>query len=254
MLKALTLALGLALCGATLAQSIEVFSLHSRNAQSLLPALRPHLASDTTISAHGNQLIVRGSEQQIAQVKALLRELDTPPQSVLISLRFDSESSGERAGGSIGGTVDAAGARARVRVYSSDSATSNAGQSQVRGLAGAPARFSETVLVPIQDRTVWAGAESSGVQTRTALLRLDEGFYVTPYLRGDRVELEISVASRNGLAQRRIVTTVAGALGEWIPLAGASDARQSQERAYVLRSEDAHRREHLAWIRVQRLD
>src|SRR3990172_3040581 len=84
-------------------QSLEVIPLRHRTAEQVLPALRPLLEPGGTLTGQYNQIIVRASPANLAQLKQALEAIDRPPRRLQISVRFDdareSASQGIEAGG-----------------------------------------------------------------------------------------------------------------------------------------------------------
>lgn len=235
------------------APRLEVVELQHRSAEELLPLIRPHLPPDGSASGQGYQLILKAEQADLAALQQLLRDLDRPQRSVLLTLRHGGTGSAQD------GQVGIAGRRShgQVRISRSDSAHSERGEQQIRGLEGRPMRIDNQTLLPVQERLVWMGRSGAGSQTQTHHLELEGGLYALARLQGDWAEIEIMVQERSASAplhSRRVLTTVSGRLGEWIALASLDNSRQDSDRGIIYRSQGAREQAGTLWVRVQALD
>ena len=117
--------------------SLEVIDLRHRTAEQILPDLRPLLAPGAVLTGQRNQLIVRTSPENLAELRRALEALDRPARRLVISVRFDDAATGERAGFEAGGVVSSQGARARIRVQDERSGLASAWTSGCRCSRGA---------------------------------------------------------------------------------------------------------------------
>src|SRR5687768_17297058 len=70
------------------AQALEIIALRHRTPEQVLPALRPLLEPGATLSAHSNQLIIRTSPANLAEIRRALEAIDRPARRLQISVRF----------------------------------------------------------------------------------------------------------------------------------------------------------------------
>lgn len=255
-----TLALALALLPA-LARSqetrIEVIPVRNRPAESLAPALQRMLGAGAVVTAASGKLIVNASPADLARVRELLRDLDTPARSLWISVRQDADSSGSYRAGGVSGQAGAGGVRVTVpettetrhgntverrttrtevrgAFAEGSQQSSDSALQQLRATEGLPAFIRVGSAMPVTQTQVTPVPGGAVVSGGTAYVNADTGFYVTPLLAGDLVTLELSAVkeriSRAGvLDTQALETTVSGRLGEWISL------------GEILRSEKARR-------------
>ena len=81
----------LAFAGPAFAQgTLEVIPLRHRTAEQVIPILRPLLEPGGALSGQYNQLIVRTSPGNLAQIRSALDAIDRPARRLLISVRFDA--------------------------------------------------------------------------------------------------------------------------------------------------------------------
>ena len=186
----------LSLGASALAQgTLEVIPLRHRTADQVIPVLRPLLEPGGALSGQFNQLIVRTSPGNLAQIRAALDAIDRPQRRLTISVRFeDARDAIQRSRSSWDERVDQ-----RMQVLEGGQAYISSGESRVYGQAG----------------------------TGFAVLPRVSGSNVVLEI-GARQE----AFTRSGAIQgQRAVSTVSGRLGEWIELGGASSASTRSSEA-----------------------
>jgi type II secretory pathway component GspD/PulD (secretin) len=261
------LLLGGFLAGSAVAQTVvEVIQLRYRQADQVIPVLQPLLGREASISNFQNQLVIRATAAELAQIKGVLASIDTPPRRLLITVRQDSDVSGSRReaelSGSIGNdqarvTVPGSGSREggnvilrdgddrlRARVVDSTQAGSERIGQTVQVLEGYTAFIRAGESRPVRNRQVvrsmvngqWVDRVIETTDYRDATT----GFNVRPRLQGDRVTLDIDPQRetfddqrRGAVNVQRVATTVSGRLGEWISLGGIGEER-SDDRSGIL--------------------
>lgn len=261
--------LGAVLTGAALAQTtVEVIPLKYRQADQVIPVLQPLLGRDGSISNFQNQLVIRATPAELAQVKSVLASLDTPPRRLLITVRQDADVSGSRreaeVSGSIGNdqarvTVPGSSSREggnvvlrdgddrlRARIVDTQQTGSERTAQTVQVLEGYSAFIRTGESRPVRNRqvvrTMVNGQWVDRVVETTDYREAATGFNVRPRLQGDRVTLDIDPQRetfdeqrRGAVNVQRVVTTVSGRLGEWINLGGIGEER-SDDRSGILGS------------------
>ncbi|MEN9784103.1 MAG: hypothetical protein RJA24_1446 [Pseudomonadota bacterium] len=261
------LLLGSYLAGIAIAQTaVEVIQLRYRQADQVIPVLQPLLGRDGSISNFQNQLVIRATPAELAQIKGVLASIDTPPRRLLITVRQDSDVSGSRReaelSGSIGNdqarvTVPGSGSREggnvvlrdgddrlRARVVESNQAGSERIGQTVQVLEGYTAFIRAGESRPVRNRQVVRsmvnGQWVDRVVETTDYRDATTGFNVRPRLQGDRVTLDIDPQRetfddqrRGAVNVQRVATTVSGRLGEWISLGGIGEDR-SDDRSGIL--------------------
>ena len=126
------------------------------------------------------------------------------------------------------------------------------------GLEGQPALIHTGSAIPLPYSSATVTPFGATVQQSIEYRDVGSGFYVTPRITGDRVNLEISPYAERpssfgggAIDQRGLSTTVTGQLGEWIALGGAggSAARQEGGLAYSTRQHDSETYD--VWVKVE---
>jgi hypothetical protein len=201
----------LSFAGNVFAQQTEVITIKHRAAGDIVAAVKPLVEPGGNVSASQNQLIVRTTAANMAQVKKVVAALDHEPRRLLVSVRQDD------------GTGEG-------QVYSTRTASSKQNAQQIQVLDGAQGFVQAGLSLPVSSPTVAAGPGGAVVAGNVRFRDLNTGFYVTPRLTGDKVTVDISarrettagVGTGPGSAETQgIVTTVSGRLGEWIRIGGS---------------------------------
>jgi len=239
-------------------QVLEVLTLGYRQADEVIPLLRPLLAPGGTLTGTSNRLIVRTTPANLAELKQVLAVMDSRPRQLVISVRqgaaVDVARDRASVSGSAGGgdaqvtvtpppgtredpsvTVQTERSRIEGRGIGSGSTQDSSVMQSVRVLEGNSAFIRAGQSVPVTSSRIVQGSDGQQVTRTTGFANADTGFYVTPRLNGDRVTLEVSTdrdrvqnPNTGRVHVQRLSTVVSGRLGEWIAVGGSSE---SAERA-----------------------
>lgn len=279
-----------ALCvatGAAVAQTtVEIIPLKYRNGAQVIPVLQPLLGRESSISNFQNQLVIRATPAELAQVKRVLASIDTAPKRLLITVRQDADIERDRReaeiSGSIGNgnariTIPGSGSRSggnvvlrngddrlRARVIDSQQITRNSSAQSIQVLEGHSAYIRTGESRPVRSRqvvrTVVNGQIVDRVVDGTEYREANTGFHVLPRIQGDRVTLDINPQRESFDEQRRgavnvqrVVTTVSGRLGEWIDLGGAGGTRSDENSVLLGRSTGRVDERHGVQVKVEEL-
>lgn len=232
---------------------MEIVPLRHRLIDELLPTLRELVVEGGTVTGLNDQLIIRTTPENLADLKQVLAGLDTELRQLRITVRQDIaahnrlredqlsariESGDVSAGvgaphGGPGATIayGKGDSRVQYRSLSTHGSEDSANTHFVTTVEGTPAFISAGQSVPLPAQSAVLTPHGAVVHESIDYRDVGAGFYVTPRLAGDRVNLEISPfaerPSRRGggaIDARGLSTTVSGRLGEWIPLGGAAES------------------------------
>jgi len=252
-------------------QTMEIFSLKYRTVEQMMALIRPLVPPPGTVTGIQNQLIVRSTPQNIAEVRAVLERVDTAPRRLLITVRQDADATTERDRLSISGTVPLGrngeivvgapgGAGVEAQVLSSRRAESDRNTQQVQALEGQPAFIQIGQSVPVPSRQVVRGAFGTQVIDTVEYRDIGTGFQVLPRVNGDRVFLDIlpqretpGNAGPGSVNTQRLSTTVSGRLGEWIDLGGATQVIDERQSVLLGRTTRAGIDQRRVLVRVEEL-
>ncbi|MGQ0579734.1 MAG: secretin N-terminal domain-containing protein [Betaproteobacteria bacterium] len=229
---------------------LEVIELNYRNADQVIPMLKPLLAPGGSISGMQNRIVVRTTPQNLAELRRVLDVIDAMPRKLLISVRQQSAARGKESEAEVSGSIGNDRARVTVpgtgsnqggtvvikrdddhvrgRASQSQSTTSDGGVQTLQVMEGNEAFIQVGQSIPVRSQSA-QGSET--VEYRD----VGTGFYVRPRVSGNQVTLSIStrrdsVADPNSgaLNVQHVDTVVSGRLGEWIQLGGI--AREGVQR------------------------
>jgi len=260
-----------------------VVSLGFNTAQELIPVIKPLVPSPGVVTGRQNQLIIKTTPANLAEVKAVLKSLDRAPANLLISVRHQLDDEIRRdlagtaaevhAGGvrlKVGGQSSGAGlhahaegsrSQASAHLRSSHRTSRQRDKQRIRVLEGRQAFIQTGLSVPYEQGTTVIG--SSGVTTvRTTQFRdVSTGIYVRPQLSGDRVRLEVS-QHRNRLGNanhpHRIQVSesssaVSTVLGRWTELAANVSSNTSGVSGLAAKQTVQRDRTLRVYVKVERM-
>lgn len=276
MKRLLILLLAGLLTTAACASELEIINLKHRNAEELIPIIRPLLDKDEMVSGMNYQLILRASSRNIAQIKRLLEGIDTLPRSLKITVMQNVDSDTAARLTELSGSVGVGNARISVpgstgrdglnaRIISTRSLEDDKKTQQLQVLEGNRALVKSGQSVPVPQRQVVQNAWGTQVIETTQYRDVASGFYVLPRIHGDTVTLEIS-AQNDSLAPNqnagnypvtRIQNTssiVSGRLGEWINVGGGGQQSSTDNSTITTRSTSRLNEERNVLIKVEEVN
>lgn len=260
------------LCFAPLAgaqTTVEVVPLKYRKSEQVIPVLQPLLGRDSSVTGFQNQLVIRATPAELAQIKRVLADIDTAPKRLLITVRQDADFDRDRREAGLSGSIGNDNARITVpgsrsqsggnvvfrdgddrlrgRVIDSQRSGSSSTQQSIHVLEGYSAFIRVGESRPVRSRqvvrTVVNGQIVDRVVEGTEYRNADTGFSVVPRVQGTMVTLDIDPqrevfeGGRHGTVNtQRVVTTVTGRLGEWMDLGGVSESRSDGQATLFGRS------------------
>lgn len=193
--------------------SLEVITLRHRTAEQVIPVLRPLLEPDGALSGQYNQLIVRASAANLAQIRSALDAIDRPQRRLEISVRFDHA---QAAGASRDEQVDQ-----RIQVLEGGQAYISTGEARIYAQAG-----TGFAVVP----------SVSGSQVTLDIATQQDAF-----------------TRRGAIRGQQAVSTVSGRLGEWIELGGTSGTSARADSGMLSARERTASENRRIWVKVEEL-
>lgn len=218
---------------------LEIIALRHRTADQVLPALRGLLEPGGTLSGQGNQIFVRASPDNLADIRRALDAIDRPLRRLQISVRFDDAVEAASQGVEASGRISNRGARAEVRAHDARTTSTERVDQRIQVLEGGRAFISTGQSTPILQGTVIR-------ETAT-------GFETVPRLAGERVMLDIAPRRESLNQQQYLGTTVSARLGEWVEVGAAAESASREDRALLgaTRSRSAEARR--VWLKVEEM-
>jgi type II secretory pathway component GspD/PulD (secretin) len=270
--KVTVAALSLCLSTAALAQGmLEIIPLRHRTVEQVLPALRPLLEPGGVLSGTSNQLIVRTSPRNVAEIRTALEAIDTPLRRLLILVRFDDagqthqrrlEASGTLRSGEVTisnrpeaaerGGVD-------VRVFDSRSASGERVDQRIQVLEGGRALISTGQVRPLRQRQIVQTPGGPVISESIVMQDIATGFAVVPHVAGNNVYLDIEPQRETpgtlpgSVHGQRAATTVRASLGEWFEIGGTTGARSRDDRGLFSSNAQSATESRRIWVKVEEL-
>ncbi|MBB1089676.1 hypothetical protein HUU61_00085 [Rhodopseudomonas palustris] len=195
------------------ARSLVVLPVYEQPAGDLVEVLRPLLGRGSSITAHGNQLIVNASTSELHAIREALLRLDQPARQLLIEVRQARDQNSQDT-------------RGTVRYYRTNDLNDSIAQ-RVQTLDGRPALIRSGEVIPtMQYQLPWYPARDPRIPPppltmETTYQAQTAGFYALPRLHGDQVTIELYQWNErpelNGNQHtQQATTTVRGHLGTWL--------------------------------------
>ena len=266
--------------------TLEVIPLKHRLTDEIIPVLRPLLQPGGTITGMNNQLIIKTTPDNLAQIKSVLDTLDRSPRRLLIRVKQGILASANQQDHAVSGRVSAGDVSVDVidhpsaghngvtisgrdsdgnviRYRGNDTRTSSDDDNSfvVQATEGYPAYIAVGQAIPVSSQSTLVPHDGDVVVNEsTEYINADSGFYVLPRLNGDQVTLLIAprltrVATGKVpiLDIQDVETTTTGRLGEWMEVGGINrqSSRNSREILSSSRQRDQESRSVL--IRVDEI-
>ena len=261
----------------------EVFTVGYRPVEEVVELIRPLVPAPGHVGGMRDQLVVRTTARNMAEIRRVLESINKAPVNLQISVRSTLEGMHTRRGIETYGTSrvgdaeigrgEASGTRgltigqgsSGVRIVRTQSEEDDRATQRVRVLEGQTAFISTGQSVPVADRSVSVSGSGNVVvqQGRRGVTYRDatRGFYVRPRLSGSQVTLEISpfrtsVSRESGGAfdVDRASTVVSGRLGEWIAIGDYSSSDVYNERGITAATAGRKNTERTTYVKVDRVD
>jgi type II secretory pathway component GspD/PulD (secretin) len=248
---------------------MEIIELKARTANEVIPIVKPLLQPNGAVTGMNNQLIIRATPEQTAQVKKILKRIDRPARKLIIYVRHGATYDLDRDGVSadinaklgkhsnitMGREFDPGSARIRVRSSSTNSQLD--ATQHIQGLEGKPAFIATGKSVPIHEQTTIISGNSLQQQNSVRYRDVTTGFYVTPYLNGNQVTISVSPhMERQGTIHgtydiAEADTTVRGKIGEWITIGGVASSLDRNRSDILRKSQTKVHDQHSIQLLVQ---
>jgi type II secretory pathway component GspD/PulD (secretin) len=242
---------------------LEVIPLNHSTPEQVISVIRPLLAPGGTVTGMNNQLIVKTTPGNLAEIKQVLGTIDRPLRRLMITVQqginrtSDGRNlsvSGEYRSGNAGITGntgrqtggitisgrDDDGNVIRYNVEDSSSTSDNSNTYSVQALEGQPAYIQTGRSVPVPAQNTVITRNGVVIQNSTEYYDASSGFYVLPRVSGNIVTLmiaprmsEVNPGRVPTFEIQNVETTVSGRLGEWIDIGGLSQVQQGGNRGLL---------------------
>jgi hypothetical protein len=250
----------LALAAAPSRADIEMITLRYRQADQVIPILQPMVEPGGALTGMQNQLVIRASAANIAELRRVLALIDTMPRRLMITVRQGGDAASADRGGSLSGSMSSGGgSNVQGRVFDTQRESEGRVTQNIQVLEGTVAVIQAGQSQPVTNRVVTRRPDGSVVVTDSSSYRdVTTGFSVLPRVSGERVTLEINpqrdTPGAGGTVNvQRASSVVSGRLGEWIELGGIAQSESRSSSGILSRSDSTRRDNRGIWVKVEEL-
>lgn len=233
--------------------ALEIIPLKHRTVDQVLPVLRPLLEPGGTLTGQHNQLIVRATPGNLADIRRALEAIDRPSRRLQISVRFDEALDAASQGAEASGRIGSRGARIDVRAHDSRSSADERVSQRVQVLEGGRAFIATRQSTPLPQRQIIQTPAGVVAQETIVIRETATGFEVVPRLSGETVFLDIAPQRETLAHQQRVATTVSARLGEWFEIGSAAASASHGERGIVSASRSRATEARRIWVKVEEI-
>ena len=228
---------------------LEVIPLQNRMVDDVIPIIRPLVAPGGTVTGMNNQLIVKTTSSNLAEIKQILNRIDHAPRKLMITVKQNIDGNSHLREDSLTGeyvsdnvqinsghdhsnkglSVSAGDKNSNVqyRTLNSTARADDRNTFKVQALEGRPAFINQGQSIPVDTSTAYVTKHGVVVNQSTDYYETRSGFYVLPRLNGNQVTLlvatDLSRVQPGGHPTANVQgveTTVTGRLGQWMELGG----------------------------------
>lgn len=240
------------------------YPLNYKTPAEIIPSITPFLKPGENVVAGHSELILRVQTNNLKTITALIDRLDSPSRQLLIYVNRNSLSNEQSEGFNVNQRlqveVDSSAQltyKGSVKTYSTKGNSVDKDQQTIRVLEGHTAFISQGVDEPnfvIQQNPYHSHGH---ITYTTEYQRRSKGFYITPILSGDAVNIEISSWSEESLNNNQGAakfsqssTTIRCSLNEWVNLAGVNKNSSSEKSTRMTKNHRASQANNNIWIKV----
>lgn len=199
----LGLFINLLLLGSAYAE-LSIISLNSAD-DTVLPLVYQLIGENSSASVYQRQLILQATPEEIAQVKHLLKQLDTGGENILISVKTS-----ESRPITVETQSEISIKKSRSSVTKTSKSTRTSGQSQGYSQQSIRATTGQASFISL-GQSFYTGEQWYAV---------DNGFYALARLHGNEVSIDIrqqeSAISKKTISHQQLQSRVNGQLGQWL--------------------------------------
>jgi type II secretory pathway component GspD/PulD (secretin) len=232
---------------------LEILPLRHRTVEQVLPVLRPLLEPGGTLSGHSNQLFVRASPGNVAELRRVLESVDRPARRLQVLVRFDNLEDQARREIGASGTITNRGSRVEVRAEDSRGRGEERVDQRLMVMDGGRGVISTGSSAPLRTREVIQTPGGTMVRESVTMRERATGFEVAPRVSGQTVHVDISPQRESGDSFQRASTTVSARLGEWFEVGGAAEAAAGDSRGILSSGQSAASASRRIWLKVEEL-
>lgn len=258
----LFLLLFLLICLPLRAQQLEIIQLQSKTADEVLPTLLPLVEPGGTLNGMNDQLFLRTSARNRAEIHKVLAAIDRPLRRLIIRVAENREAEDASRGAAVRGQVvlgSTQHADVGARVWDTRSVRGENASQMVQTVEGGQAFIQIGRSLPLPMRQVVLGPGGAVINEVVVYRDIGRGFYAIPRVNGQRVTVEISQQADSArgyggaIDTQRLGTTISGRLGEWMELGGGGRQAMRETSGMAVSTGDARDSRSL-WLMVEEVE
>jgi hypothetical protein len=243
---------------------IETIQLNHRLAVEVLPEIEAFLPEKATARAFNDNIIVKSNADGLRQMKALIKQLDTPPQRLRVTVLKTYDVLHDTEQQEISTRVDVRdqdlSGSVSIQRWSTQDAKNDEQYYQAQGLANKPIFIDLGQKVPqVEQYIVLRNDGDLAVQEETEYININSGFSaVARILPNHHVTLEIhprfsEFSTQDGvLSKSQIITSLSGPAGTWLELGQIDNRKNIRKYGSIQYSTQLKKQQHL-YIKVDQL-
>lgn len=221
---------------------LRIFTLQHYFAKDLYSIITPLVGQDGTVTGTNNQLIVRATPAQLAEIEAVITAMDVPRVNRKITVASNRNQQSTYNNTELSGNVNIGNVTigngqhrqgARIDVTRQQNQSSQTSQQFIQVVDGERAFIQVGQLVPFtQD---WLLITRRYAQGTIDWAEVSTGFAVRPRTIGNQVEIEITPRiarfnSQESIDFETLTTTIRVSLGEWVNIGQTMQQRDELSR------------------------
>jgi type II secretory pathway component GspD/PulD (secretin) len=254
----------------------------------MIPMLAPLVGPEGTVTGMENKLVVRTTEENLRQLKAVLASLDSPPRRLMITVRRgvaaqalgrEHSLSGRHRSGDLSVQVQDPGSAQGFGITAGDSRNNDPGASHIRyrtlnthsqsdrntdyrvqTLDGRAAFIQTGSAYPIAEHSIASTPYGTHISEGVRYYEANSGVYVVPRLNGNQVTLEVhphtarpNPTLAGAFDHAQMLTTSAGQLGQWISLGGIDQNSNYESGVALTQTRRRDSEISQTWVMVEEL-
>tara|TARA_R110002167_G_scaffold8807_5_gene40371 strand:- start:2019 stop:2822 length:804 start_codon:yes stop_codon:yes gene_type:complete len=243
---------------------IETIQLNHRLAAEVLTEIQPFLPTEATARAANDFIILQANPNVITEIRQLINQLDTPAQSLLISVLKSDEALSDNQRSQIDTDVaindQRADAALSIRHWSTSNSRNKNQQYQARGTAGRPIMITTGQALPQKEQFLVQNTHGDlAVQSNTRYIDINNGFQAIAHIHPNhQVSIEIypqfaSFAKRNGtISQSEMFTNISGPVGSWLKI-GQVSSEKNITQAGTTDYQTQHSQQQFIYLKVDEI-
>ncbi len=251
------------------AQEMQIFDLHFRRADEVIPVLQPLLDPGDALTGTDDKLFVRAGPAALARIVQALEVVDRPQRQLLITVGQGRVT--ELAAADVRGSATVSSGDVSVGVNRPPGTDTSAqivvagrrqqadlhNVSSVRAIEGMEAYVAVGQQIPFTSTDVAQGWGGAVVQTSTTYRDVSTGFYAIARLNGDLVTLSISPRQQSydralggTIHTAGTDSTVMARLGEWVELGAVRESGSSSGGGLLAWGRHTEQSQYSVWLKV----